>query len=386
MKQVSLTVNGEAVTAAVEPRTHLADFLRSDLGLTGTHLGCEQGVCGACTVMIDGKPMRSCITYAVACDGSEVRTIEGFDGDPLMGRLREAFSTHHGLQCGFCTPGMLITSRDIAGRLDGPDEARIRLELSGNLCRCTGYVGIVEAVKSVLAEGRTVPADIAVKPRRAAGPATFERRSDGAPSKPSPAPQQAELATRATDRKNWTVLAESFDVPHSPDDVWALMQDVPDVAGCMPGAEVVEFDGRRLRGRVRVKFGPISAAFEGEGTVDSDAAAKQGTISGEGADRRSNSRAKGLVTYRLVPEQGGRATRVEVQVEFQLTGMLAQFSRSGLVKDFAHRLTADFARNLSLRLSGEGGSALPAGETKEVNAIALIFSVLWRRLKSLLKG
>ena len=150
MKRISLTVNGEAVTAQVEPRTSLADYLREGQGLTGTNLGCEHGVCGACTLEIDGVPARSCITFAVACDGASVRTIEGFEDDPVMEQLRQAFTAEHALQCGYCTPGMLMTARDIVTRLPGADEARIRLELSGNLCRCTGYVGIVNAIKAVL--------------------------------------------------------------------------------------------------------------------------------------------------------------------------------------------------------------------------------------------
>jgi len=149
-KHIRLTVNGKAVEAAVEPRTQLADFVREELLLTGTHTGCEHGVCGACTLYLDGKPARSCIAYAVACEGAEVRTIEGFDDDPVMGELREAFSAEHALQCGYCTPGMLVTARDIVLRLPDADEARIRLELSGNLCRCTGYVGIVRAIAKVL--------------------------------------------------------------------------------------------------------------------------------------------------------------------------------------------------------------------------------------------
>jgi len=149
-KHIRLTVNGKAVEAAVEPRTQLADFVREELLLTGTHTGCEHGVCGACTLYLDGKPARSCIAYAVACEGAEVRTIEGFDDDPVMGELREAFSAEHALQCGYCTPGMLVTASDIVLRLPDADEARIRLELSGNLCRCTGYVGIVRAIAKVL--------------------------------------------------------------------------------------------------------------------------------------------------------------------------------------------------------------------------------------------
>ena len=152
MKSIRLTINAEQVQAQVEPRTHLADFLRESQGLTGTNLGCEHGVCGACTLEIDGVPARSCITFAVACDGAAVRSIEGFVDDPVMAELRAAFTAEHALQCGYCTPGMLITARDIVTRLPHADEARIRKELSGNLCRCTGYMGIVRAIQRVLRE------------------------------------------------------------------------------------------------------------------------------------------------------------------------------------------------------------------------------------------
>ena len=143
-------VNGKPAEVEVEPRMTLADCLREKLRLTGTHLGCEHGVCGACTVEIDGAPARSCISLAVACSGAVVRTIEGFDDDPLMEQLRAAFTAEHALQCGYCTPGMLMTARDIVLRLPEADESRIRLELSGNLCRCTGYRGIVAAIRRVL--------------------------------------------------------------------------------------------------------------------------------------------------------------------------------------------------------------------------------------------
>ncbi len=154
MRTVTLTVNGEDVTATVEPRTSLADFLREERRLTGTHLGCEHGVCGACTINMNGVPARSCIAYAATLDGADIRTIEGFDDDDVMEELRQAFTENHGLQCGYCTPGMLISCRDIVIRLPDADEKRVRLELSGNLCRCTGYVGIVRAVLAVLENRR----------------------------------------------------------------------------------------------------------------------------------------------------------------------------------------------------------------------------------------
>ena len=155
MNTVSLTINGAPIEASVEPRTHLADFIRESQNLTGTHIGCEHGVCGACTVLIDGAPARSCITFAAACDGAAVRTIEGFAEDPVMAALRDAFTAEHALQCGYCTPGMLVTARDIVLRLPDADEARIRRELSGNLCRCTGYMGIVRAIQRVLRKIRS---------------------------------------------------------------------------------------------------------------------------------------------------------------------------------------------------------------------------------------
>ena len=150
VKTITLTVNGIAVTRAADPRTHLADFLRDCEGLTGTHLGCEQGACGACTVLLDEQPIRACITLAASCDGMAVHTIEGLENDSLMASLRDAFATEHALQCGYCTPGMLVTARDIALRCPHADDAAVRRELSGNLCRCTGYVGIVRAVRTVL--------------------------------------------------------------------------------------------------------------------------------------------------------------------------------------------------------------------------------------------
>lgn len=145
-----LNVNGQERDISAEPRTHLADVLREHCGLTATHLGCEQGVCGACTVEIDGVPQRSCLQSATRFEGRTIRTLEAFDDDPLSAALRRAFSEEHALQCGYCTPGMLITARDIVRRLPDADEARIREELAGNLCRCTGYRGIVRAIARVL--------------------------------------------------------------------------------------------------------------------------------------------------------------------------------------------------------------------------------------------
>ncbi|HEY3679717.1 MAG TPA: (2Fe-2S)-binding protein [Bradyrhizobium sp.] len=157
--EITLTINGKPRKAWVEPRQSLADLLREEMRLTATHLGCEHGVCGACTILLNGDPARSCIALAVTLDGSEVRTLEGMQDDALMGVIKQSFHEEHGLQCGFCTPGMLISSHDLLRRKSGLDEGEIRTAMSGNLCRCTGYQGIVRSIKAAadkLAAGKEV--------------------------------------------------------------------------------------------------------------------------------------------------------------------------------------------------------------------------------------
>lgn len=144
---LELSVNGTVRQLRVEARTSLCDLLRDMLHLTGTHAGCEHGVCGACTVLLDGQPVRACITLAAACDGGAVTTVEGLSG-PVVDRLRAAFRTEHALQCGYCTPGMLVSAVDLLERKPAAGEDEIRRAMAGNLCRCTGYVGIVRAIRS----------------------------------------------------------------------------------------------------------------------------------------------------------------------------------------------------------------------------------------------
>jgi carbon-monoxide dehydrogenase small subunit len=151
---VSLTVNGTGRRGHVEARTTLADFLREGLGLTGTHLACEHGVCGACTVMLDGRAVRSCLMFAVQADGADVTTIEGIGGpNGELSTVQQAFMDAHGLQCGFCTPGFVMSVTAFLRDNPSPNDAEIREGLAGNLCRCTGYQGIIEAVKLAAAAG-----------------------------------------------------------------------------------------------------------------------------------------------------------------------------------------------------------------------------------------
>lgn len=162
MNSIELSVNGARVRATVDPRVSVGDFVREELNLTATHLACEHGVCGACTVLVDGVPVRGCITLAAAVEGQRVQTLEDFAEEPLMNLIRSCFSEAHGLQCGFCTPGMLLMARDMILRGAAGTTEQIRQGLAGNICRCTGYAGIVKAV--ALAAERAPAVGLAAQP------------------------------------------------------------------------------------------------------------------------------------------------------------------------------------------------------------------------------
>ena len=151
--EIALTVNGKTYRGRCEPRKLLVDFIREDLGLTGTHAGCEHGICGSCTILFNGQAARSCTTLAVQADGAEIRTIEGLASDGRLHPLQQAFHEHHGLQCGFCTPGMLMMALDFLNTVQHPTEEQIRHAMSAVLCRCTGYDGIVKAVAAAAKSG-----------------------------------------------------------------------------------------------------------------------------------------------------------------------------------------------------------------------------------------
>lgn len=363
MNSVNLEINGKAVAAETEPRLHLADFLRNRQFLTGTHIGCEHGVCGACTILLDGAPARSCIVFAVACDGAQITTIEGLRDDAIMAELREAFAAHHALQCGYCTPGMLISCRDILMRLPDADEARIRRELSGNLCRCTGYVGLVAAVKSVQ-QRRKDAAAAAVTLRNTLGPVGAHPPRESAPvavnrtaAVERPAPPMAETALTA---EQWraveaegTELLQSFRVPFAREELWDYFEHLDLVARCMPGARLLgPATGNRTEGEVNVKLGPFTSAFRGVVEVERDPTRYAGIVRAAGRDAKSASSARAIIAYHLDTLEGA-ATQVDIAVRFALAGTLAQFGRSGLIRDVAEHLTSVFAGNLQAALSGK---------------------------------
>ena len=440
MNTVRLTVNGEPCSVDVAGRTQLAELLRDHLHLTGTHLGCEHGVCGACTVLVDGKPIRSCITYAQACEGAHVVTVEGLGDDPVGRALGEAFARHHALQCGFCTPGMLIAAWDIVTRLAPTDEAEIRHELSGNLCRCTGYVGIVAAVQDVARQHRGAATDgdgvaaarepapagheaAAAKDTMARGRETAttadttarghesERlraapavggsvspaaKDDGhgesaAPSGVAFEPFEVDpihsagteaagapgtAARPMTQVEGWTLVEREFVIGHPVNALWALFEDVPRVAECLPGVHVESAGADRFAGRAEIRFGPIGAAFHGEGTRETDAERRTGVIAGSGSDRRGHASLDAELRYAMSGEDApGSAprTRVGLAIRFRIQGGLAQFSRGDLVESFADVMLAEFVGNCERRLTGD--EIRPA-------AGASGFALLWRMIRA----
>ena len=398
MTRITLTVNGEEVTRDVAPRTNLADFLREELFLTGTHVGCEHGICGACTLVINGEICRSCITYAVTCDGAEVRTIEDFDDDALMEKLRRAFSEEHALQCGYCTPGMLVAARDLIRRGAAGDEQAIRVGMSGNLCRCTGYVGIVRAIAHVARDHQNGPDEAGAGQMLgpAPGPEARDSMQDAetadaprlrseereahasAPALAAPATANIQTGEMTRDGK-FTKLTQTIKVNHPCDAVWALMADIEKVAKCMPG---VSLDGPpengHVTGRMLVKLGPINADLKGEADVTRDAENRTGVIEGKGRDARSASLASGRVEYELSETADGSGTLVVVAIAYSLAGPLAQFSRGEIVRDFVTRLSSAFVQNLEATLEGRQVDE----EAKALDAGSLIFSVLWDRMRN----
>jgi carbon-monoxide dehydrogenase small subunit len=368
MTSVTLAVNGSEVSAAVEPRTHLADFLREQLLLTGTHIGCEHGVCGACTVLIDGEPARACIVYAATCGGREVRTIEGLADDSVAAALRAAFTAEHALQCGYCTPGMLVTARDIVRRMPDADDDRIRLELAGNLCRCTGYNGIVRAIRRVLAE------------RPQAGEAAKPPLSHGQFAQPlQTATASTSMSTAASASTPDNTLTQTLRLTLPREAVWRAVCDPALIAACVPGARVTSIDDGRIVGDLTASLGPIEARFAGEANVIYDAIAPSGTINAEGRDRASGTRISASASF-LVAEDGPQASIITLDIAYALRGPLAQFGRGPVVRVFAAEIAAAVGRNLEARLRGQ---AMP--QAPRLHAGGLMLRAVWQWVLGLVR-
>ncbi|MCH8532653.1 MAG: 2Fe-2S iron-sulfur cluster binding domain-containing protein [Saccharospirillum sp.] len=370
-KVAHFEVNGEQVQGFPEPRTSLADFLRDDLNLTGTHLGCEHGVCGACSVEVDGQMVRSCITLAQACTGSRIRTIEGYDDDPVMAALREAFMDHHGLQCGFCTPGMLIACRDMVIRHEHLDEKAIRVALGGNLCRCTGYVGIVGAVMSVFERRSELLDDSA---GNSVAPALEQMTSQPLPTFKRTSGQVDQVATSAggEDSDGDQTLREQVVVAKPVEEVWQFLRDVEKVVPCVPGASILSVDGEDLAIEMEISLGAIRVRFQGSGRFTFDDSNRTGRFEGKGRDVRSGSDATGVMEFSVVPGDNENQCRINILASYTITGALSQFSRGGLVKSFVGAIARMFADNVQKVLSGGEASA---GSTPNLSVFQLLLTV-----------
>ena len=374
--EINLTVNGRSIQSSVEPRTHLADFLREQLLLTGTHLGCEQGVCGACTVMINGRPSRSCITLAASCDAADIRTIESFDGDPLMVKLRDAFSQHHGLQCGFCTPGLLTTAYDVVRRIPDADASKIRKELSGNLCRCTGYQGAVQAVEHVIAD--TPPtAKLQPSPRTQPRIGTASAIS-AASNTPAQTSTNISLPSEITDGIK---LERRISINAPADKVWTILSDIKSIAECVPGGSVTKVDGSVIEGLMTVGLGPMRANFQGAANVAFDPATQSGKLIGSGGDRLTRSNVDGEMTFQL-HASGSDQSELGLDIHYKLKGPLAQFGRPAIVAEVADRILADTAANIAAKATGTE-QASPADQP--AGGLTLLWSALLGMFKSLFR-
>ncbi|MEY2532945.1 MAG: aerobic carbon-monoxide dehydrogenase small subunit, partial [bacterium] len=346
MTEISLTVNGTAVDVDVEPRITLADALRHNLNLTGTHVGCEHGVCGACTVLVDGVATRSCLMFAVQAQGSEVTTVEALGRADDLHPLQEAFKKHHGLQCGFCTPGFLMSAYELLRDGVEPDEQRIAEELSGVICRCTGYRGIVAAVREVAERDEPLP-----EPSNVGLPIVVVSPGGAPPTVPARPPEEAVVASVDPKRFDLAVPAGepnalvdvSTEVGHGVAETWALLSDFPRMTRCLPGVELSDLLGDdTYGGHAQLHMGPLRFSFAGAARViERDDAGRSLRAVGAGSDV-SGGGVRADLRFSAEPAGEGR-TVVRAQARLYLTGRAAQFGRS-LVGDVSRQLFEEFGR------------------------------------------
>jgi xanthine dehydrogenase YagT iron-sulfur-binding subunit len=340
---VQLTVNGTPVTLRLPARTTLADALRDHLRLTGTHLGCEHGVCGMCTVLVDGEAARACLLFAVQLDGSEIVTVEGLGTPDDQHPLQEAFSRHHALQCGFCTPGFLMSSYDLLAAPGERNKDELPQDLSGVLCRCTGYRNILAAVTDVAgAYPDGVPG-----PRNCGGHALLQQGSGTVPEQSDEAPVPDEalpdlVMPTGTPTATVSVTSE-LSAPVS--DVWRVLDDAELLARCLPGAELTEELGEdRYRGKATVALGPIRLSFAGLAQItERDPDAHRLRVLAHGTDAGGG---QTQADIRLVADPSGEGTRLRAEADIHLTGRIAQFGRA-LAGDVSKRLFEQFADSVA---------------------------------------
>ncbi|MQA04603.1 MAG: 2Fe-2S iron-sulfur cluster binding domain-containing protein [Streptosporangiales bacterium] len=375
---VRFTVNGTEVATEVPARLTLADVLRDRLGLTGTHLGCEHGVCGMCTVLVDGEAARSCLLFACQLDGSELVTVEGLGRPDDMHPLQESFSKHHALQCGFCTPGFLMSAYDLLDHDPEVTREQLPTELSGVLCRCTGYRNIVDAVDDVASAHRDgVPAPRNCRPTALAGRQALavSTPAESGGGEPPPAVGRPDRIT-LPDSEPTVVSTVSSVVAVAPQRLWPVLDDTALLARCLPGAELTEDLGDGwYRGRAKVALGPVRLAFNGVAqVVERDAAARQLRVLGQGEDA-GGGRVQADIRLTAADHDGGAELTAHANV--YLAGRIAQFGRS-LADDVSRQLFEQFAASVATAATGgEVATVKPPG------ALRLLGRSLSARIRAL---
>lgn len=352
IQPISFSVNGEETIVKVSPRVTLADALRNQLGLTGTHLGCEHGVCGMCTVLVDGDASRSCLMLACQMEGADIITVEGLGKPSDLHPLQDAFSRHHGLQCGFCTPGMLMSAYDLLTHEPGVTADLLPERMSGVLCRCTGYKGILDAVAEVASkypEGVPGPKNCSnskIIPRSLSVGSSPAKRNGVNANKDS-APAEILLPKMPP---TVSVAVES-EIDATPELVWELIDDARQLAECLPGAELTaDLGNDRYKGRVRVGLGPIRLSFVGDvHVVERNSSQYSLRALGQGKDEGGGGVKADI---RLSVEPVGSTSLLRANADFYMSGRIAQFGRS-LAGDISHDMFSQFAGAIGAKARGE---------------------------------
>jgi len=379
--EVTMTVNGSAVTMSLPARVTLSDALRDHLGLTGTHVGCEHGVCGMCTVLVDGEAARACLLFAVQLDGAQITTVEGLGRPDDLHPLQESFGRHHGLQCGFCTPGFLMSSYDLLEHEPDVQREDLPAELSGVLCRCTGYRNIIDAVDEVAEAHRNgIPAPrncghrtlVGRSPVGSSGTTSIEDRSGVQPLE-EPLPDEILLPSGEP-----TIQVDvTKELTSSPDDVAKVFGDVRIIARCLPGAELTdELGDDWYRGRARIALGPVRLSFNGIAHVV-DHSPDRIALNAKGKDTGGGGAVAGVV---MTAQPSGAGTLLRAEASVFLTGRIAGFGRS-LAGDVSRRMFEDFARAVDQVAAG----AEPDVASEPPSAVAILIRALADRAREVLK-
>jgi aerobic-type carbon monoxide dehydrogenase small subunit (CoxS/CutS family)/carbon monoxide dehydrogenase subunit G len=437
LAETRLTVNGVPVIIRLPARVTLADALRDHLGLTGTHLGCEHGICGMCTVLVDGAAARSCLLFACQLGGAEIVTVEGLGRPGNLHPLQEAFGEQHALQCGFCTPGFLMSAYDLLSHHPGVTEEELPEELSGVLCRCTGYRNILAAVGQVADAHREeglpgprncgAPAFARRSPRSAAvtlpgggavlagvvfpgagdqgapaaggttgmaggagGPDAGGSGMPGGPGDPG-----ADVAEVRVPQGPPTFVAEvTSTLSASPGDVWRILGDVRMVARCLPGAELTEdLGGDRYRGRARVAVGPVRLSFSGLAVViEREEQTRTMRVLAQGRDA-GGGQTRADIRVTAAPASagpdadgpdgsgpGGGGCQLTAEARVYLSGRIAQFGRA-LAGDVSRRLFEQFAAAVGQTVA----SGAPPESPVPPGALRMLAAAMAARLRAALR-